>query len=59
MAWKIRQGKQNVAFWLDCEFVGKGTKRVVEKLKCDVCIQYKSQIESWRNYSDKWQVPIR
>ena len=25
--------------WLDCEFVGKGTKRVVEKLKCSVCIR--------------------
>lgn len=24
--------------WLDCEFVGKGTKRVVEKLKCSVCM---------------------
>ena len=40
--------------WLDCEFIGKGAKRVVEKLKCNVCIRYKSRIESRRNYSDKW-----
>ena len=28
--------------WLDCDFVTKGVKRVVEKLKCSVCIRYKS-----------------
>ena len=39
--------------WLDCDYIGKGTKRVVEKLKCSVCIRYKSQIESRRNFSDK------
>ena len=41
--------------WLDCECIRKGTKRVVKKLKCTMCIQYKLRIEFRRNYSDKWQ----
>ena len=29
---------------LDCAFVGKGMKIIVEKLKCSVCIRYKPKI---------------
>ena len=41
--------------WLDCDVTGKG-KRTVDRLKCKVCLRYKSRIESRRNYSDKWLV---
>ena len=41
--------------WLDCDVTGKG-KRTVDRLKCKVCLKYKSRIESKRNYSDKWLV---
>ena len=41
--------------WLDCDTIGKG-KRTVDRLKCKVCLKYKSRIESRRNYSDKWLV---
>ena len=37
---------------LDCETSGVGAKKTVEKLKCKVCIQYQSNIEGRRNYSD-------
>ena len=41
--------------WLDCDMIGKG-KRTVDRLKCKLCLKYKSRIESRRNYSDKWLV---
>ena len=41
--------------WLDCNVTGKG-KMTVDRLKCKVCLKYKSRIESKRNYSDKWLV---
>ena len=40
--------------WLDCDATGKEGKRIVDRLKCKVCLKYKSRIESRRNYSDKW-----
>ena len=43
--------------WLDCDTIGKG-KRTVKRLKCKVCLKYKSRIESRRNYSDKWLVGV-
>ena len=42
--------------WLDCYATGKEGKRIVDRLKCKVCLKYKSRIESRRNYSDKWLV---
>ena len=42
--------------WLDCDVTGKEAKRIVDRLKCKVCLKYKSRIESRRNYSDKWLV---
>ena len=42
--------------WLDCDVTGKEGKRIVDRLKCKVCLKYKSRIESRRNYSDKWLV---
>ena len=40
--------------WLDCDVTGKEGKRIVDRLKCKMCLKYKSRIESRRNYSDKW-----
>ena len=40
--------------WLDCETSDVSARKTVEKLKCEVCIQYQLNIESRRNYSDKW-----
>ena len=40
--------------WLECETSGIGTEKVVEILKCKVCILFKSKIETRRNYSDRW-----
>ena len=31
-------------------------KRIVDRLKCYVCLKYKSRIGSRQNYSDKWVV---
>ena len=42
--------------WLDCNLIGKGGKRTVDKLKCKVYLKYNSRIQSMRNYSDKWIV---
>ena len=39
--------------WLDCETSTEGTKIVIDKLKCKVCIKFKSRIAGRRNYSDK------
>ena len=39
--------------WLDCETSSIGAKKMVEKLKCKVCIQYKSNIEGRRSCSDR------
>ena len=38
--------------WLDCNLIGKEGKRTVNRLKCKVCLKYKSRIESMRNYSE-------
>ena len=38
----------NTLTWLDCD---TGSRRSVEKLKCKVCVQYRSRIEG---SSDKW-----
>ena len=35
---------------------GKEGKRIVDRLKCKVCLKYKSRIESRKIYSDKWLV---
>ena len=35
----------NTLTWLDCELTGAGSKGSVEKLKCKVCVQYRSRIE--------------
>lgn len=42
--------------WLDCDVTGKEGKRIVDRLKCKVCLKYKSRIEHRRNYSNKWLV---
>ena len=42
--------------WLDCKTSTEGTKKVVDKLKCKVCIKFKSRIAGRRNYSDKWVI---
>ena len=53
--WKTEMDHDcRILSWLDCEASGVGTKKAVEKLKCKVCIQYQSNIEGRRNYSDKW-----
>ena len=42
--------------WLECETIGTGARKTVEQLKCKVCIQYRSSIESRKNFNDKWIV---
>ena len=42
--------------WLDCDVSGTAGKKIVEKLKCKVCLKYKARIECKRNYSEKWLI---
>ena len=39
--------------WLDCEVSMSGAKKIVAKLKCKVCVKFKSKIAGRRNYSNK------
>ena len=53
--WKTELNKEcNTLSWLECESNGLGTRKIVEKLKCKVCVQDESKIMGRRNYSDKW-----
>jgi hypothetical protein len=53
--WNIDLDKEcHTLSWLDCETSGIGMKKTVERLKCKVCIQFQSAIESRRNFSSKW-----
>ena len=40
--------------WLDCVTMLQFGKKVVVALRCSVCCRFKQQIESSRNFSDKW-----
>ena len=52
--WKAEMDKECQAMsWLDCEVTTKGIK-IVGKLRCKVCVKFKSKIARRRNYSDKW-----
>ena len=53
--WKSELEKDcHTMSWLECVTSGVGARKMVDKLKCKVCIQFRSKIESRRNYSDKW-----
>ena len=39
--WKTELNREcNTLSWLECERNGLGTRKIGEKLKCKVCIQY-------------------
>jgi len=40
--------------WLECESTVESGTKVVRKLKCSVCIKFRSSIAYKRNFSDKW-----
>ena len=42
--------------WLECDTTVTGGRKTVTKLKCGVCVKFKSKIAGRRNYSDKWIV---
>ena len=55
--WKAEMDKEcQTMSWLDCEVTTEGAKKIVGKLRCKVCVRFKSKIASRRNYSDKWVV---
>ena len=52
--WRTEMDKDcNTLSWLECETSGTAGKKTVEKLMCEVCIQFQSKIAG-RSYSDKW-----
>jgi len=54
--WKRELDRECKTFtWLDCETVVEGGAKVVNiKLKCTVCVKFRSQILCKRNFSDQW-----
>ena len=41
LKWRGELGKEcQTLSWLGCDYIGKRMRRVVEKLKCSVCIRY-------------------
>ena len=54
--WKCELDKDHQTMtWLECEAkTNSAGKRVVDILKCKVCTKFKNQIQSKRNYSDRW-----
>ena len=39
--------------WFDCDASGTAGNKIVEKLKCKVCLKYKARIECKWNHSKK------
>ena len=54
--WKCELDKDHQTMtWLECEATTNSAgKRVIDTLKCKVCTKFKNQIQSKRNYSDRW-----
>ena len=42
--------------WLDCKSEIESGKKVVKRLKCSVCMRFRSRIMHQRNFSDCWIV---
>ena len=42
--------------WLDCESLIVKGKKMVERLKCKICLKYKSRLVTCKYFSDRWIV---
>ena len=52
--WKSELDKDcHTMSWLECVTGEVGARKMVDKVKCKVCIQFRSMIVSRRNYSEK------
>ena len=55
--WKAEMDKEcHMMSWLDCEVTMEATKKIIRKLRCKICIRFKSKFAGRRNYSNKWVV---
>ena len=53
--WKREFDKEcKTVTWLDCESSVEDGTKVVRKLKCTVCLKFRSKILHKRNFSDRW-----
>ena len=53
--WKREFDKEcKTVTWLDCESSVEDGTKVVRKLKCTVCLKFRSNILHKRNFSDRW-----
>ena len=52
LKWRMEFDKDcQTISWLDCDVSGTAGKKIVEKVKCKVCLKYNARIECKRNYS--------
>ena len=45
--------------WLDCDTEKEGARKVVTKLKCQVCTEFVEKIKGRKNCNDRWIVGAR
>ena len=54
--WPDLDRKYQTMSWLGCIFEKEGTRKVVAKLKCQVCSKFVNKIQYRKNFSQKWIV---